>query len=120
MYCKSCGVEIDDKAKFCPSCGEAVEKDEFAEMFHSDVNKKSANYNTELILGILAIVFSVLNYLGVFYVHLVGIILGAITMSLVNKDKKEDVLFSNAGYVMGVLGFVLGLIAVIIGVMYSL
>lgn len=25
MYCKSCGSEIPDDAKFCPECGMAVE-----------------------------------------------------------------------------------------------
>ncbi|MCD4826408.1 MAG: zinc ribbon domain-containing protein [Acholeplasmataceae bacterium] len=120
MYCKTCGKEMDNQSKFCPSCGEPVEKDEFAEMFQSNENKRSKNYNTELILGILAVVFSVLNYIGIFYVHLIGITLGAITMSLVNRDKKDGFEFSNAGYIMGVLGFVLGLIAVIIGVMYSM
>lgn len=120
MYCKSCGREIDDQAKFCSSCGEAVERDEFTEMFHSDTNKKSKNYNTELLLGILAVIFSALNYIGVFFVHLVGITLGVITIILVNRDKKEGVEYSNAGYITGILGFVLGLLAMIIGIAYTL
>ena len=25
MFCKSCGNKLDDKAKFCPQCGEKIE-----------------------------------------------------------------------------------------------
>ncbi|MFA5471420.1 MAG: zinc-ribbon domain-containing protein [Acholeplasmataceae bacterium] len=29
-YCAYCAKEIEENAKFCPSCGEAVEQDMFA------------------------------------------------------------------------------------------
>ncbi|BCR35678.1 DUF4190 domain-containing protein [Mariniplasma anaerobium] len=115
MYCKMCGREMDDDAKFCPSCGEPVEDDMF-ETEESSETKKSRDYNLETLLGVLAIVFSLMNYLGVFFVHLIGIALGSIVLNLVNRDKKEKKIFSQIGYVTGIIGLLLGIVAIVIGI----
>jgi len=118
-YCAFCGKEIESETKFCPHCGEEIAKDTFGFSSNQKAKKTSKNYQLETILGILAIIFSVLNYLGVIFVHLVGIALGSIVLSLVNKDKKEDNSYSQVGYVTGIIGFVLGIAAVIIGVIFA-
>lgn len=118
-YCAFCGKEIESETKFCPHCGEKIEKDAFGFSSNQKAKKTSMNYQLETILGILAIIFSVLNYLGVIIVHLVGIVLGSIVLSLVNKDKKEDNSYSQVGYVTGIIGLVLGIAAVIIGVIFA-
>lgn len=115
MYCKMCGREMDDDAKFCPSCGEPVEKDMF-DIEDSPESKQSKNFSLETLLGILAVVFSLLNYIGVFFVHLIGIILGSIVINLVNRDKKENKTYSQVGYVTGIIGLLLGIIAIVIGI----
>ena len=68
----------------------------------------------------MAIVFSVLNYVGVIIVHLVGIVLGIIVISLVSKDKKMHTKHSQVGYILGIIGLILGIIAVIIGISMSI
>lgn len=118
-YCQYCGIEMEENAKFCPSCGEAVEQDMFASSMGNNRVKNSSNYQLETVLGILGVIFSVLNYMGVFFVHLIGIVLGIVVISLVNKDKKMNRQYSQIGYVTGIIGLILGVLAVIIGISMS-
>jgi uncharacterized membrane protein YvbJ len=119
-YCAYCGQEIDENIKFCPHCGAAVEKDIFVSSMETPKIHKSTNYQLETILGILAIVFSVLNYIGIIFVHLVGIVLGIIVISLVSKDKKMHIQHSQVGFVLGIIGLILGVVAVIVGIALSM
>ena len=38
MYCKHCGTQIDDEAKYCPSCGAPIEGETPQEEFFGDSN----------------------------------------------------------------------------------
>ena len=45
MYCQNCGVQLSEKAKFCPNCGEKIEtsyatRDEISPEYHSKMNSK--------------------------------------------------------------------------------
>lgn len=71
---------------------------------------RSVNY-TAIILGVLSIVFSALNYFLVPFVHLVGITLGII--AIVNATKHNK---SVLGLILGITGLALGTIALIIGI----
>lgn len=114
-YCAHCGKEMNEDANYCLSCGNTVEQEIIASSSNNYRAKKSRNYQLETILGILAIIFSLLNYIGVIIVHLFGIALGIITISMVNKDKKMNEEYSPGGYAMGIIGLILGGVALLIG-----
>jgi len=78
---------------------------------------KSRNYQLETIFGILAFILSLLNYFGVIIVHLFGMTLGIIVISMVNKDKEMYEEYSPVGYAMGIIGLILGGVALLIGVL---
>ncbi|XMB72886.1 hypothetical protein RJI07_02995 [Mycoplasmatota bacterium WC30] len=126
MYCKNCGQEISGNEKFCGLCGQQIEEgnqqqtDSFQSNYTRKTFTKSADYNTELICGILAVVLSSLNYAGIPFVHIIGIIFGSVVISKVKKDKLANRNYSNTGYITGILGVVLGSIAFVYGVVYSI
>ena len=120
MYCAHCGKEMNEDANYCPSCGNTVEQEIIASSSNNYRAKKSRYYELETILGILAIIFSLLNYIGVIIVHLFGIALGIIVISMVNKDKKINEEYSPVGYAMGIIGLILGGVALLIGVLGAL
>src|SRR5690554_1934558 len=84
-YCAHCGKKMNVVAIFCPSCGKTVEQEKIASSSNNYLAKKSRYYELETLFGILAIIFSLLNYIGVIIVHLFGIALGIIIISMVNK-----------------------------------
>lgn len=46
MYCRKCGKEIPDGAKFCPNCGEKTDDTTVEEKVNSvDLNTSSNTYN---------------------------------------------------------------------------
>lgn len=51
-YCKNCGLELDDSAKFCPSCGQQVEeveqpKEEKSAQEETSTQEESVNETVE-------------------------------------------------------------------------
>ena len=69
-----------------------------------------------MICGIIAIVMSALNFMGIPVVHLAGIVLGiiAITKSKAGVQQKNSQAVT--GLVCGIIGLALGVIAIIVGV----
>jgi len=122
MYCKNCGQELKEDDKFCSSCGQIVSvENEFMQPTSITPTKPKVRFQTaSLTLGILSTVFSVLNYLGVYFVHLIGITLGILALTYVSKDKKEGYAHSVPGQILGTIGLVLGVLAVIIGIATAL
>lgn len=142
MFCTNCGRPLNDGEKFCPSCGTVVanpasvpqeapadnptptpQPDIYASPEPAFTNyapsaTPTVNYQiATLILGILSVCFSILNYLGIYYVHLVGLALGIIAVSLAGKAKRTPGgTYSKAGNVLGILGIILGGIATIVGI----
>jgi len=99
MYCNKCGTQLDDKAYFCPNCGQEVNKPYSQQPFNinentnpqyqyqnpnpqNNFNPMMNNINSKLedarIFGILAIA------IGFFVSAIVGICLGAIGLSKLN------------------------------------
>ena len=44
MFCKNCGKEIDEDAKFCPECGERQNKEEVITP-NSDMEENASDFN---------------------------------------------------------------------------
>lgn len=133
MYCKQCGKVLLDEEKFCSSCGNTIENAENTEYefpFNNtqptptqvveQIEVKEPKYTTAtLVLGVLATILSALNYFGIYFVHIIGIILGSIGITLIKQDKAETGKFSKTGRNLCALGVVLGLIAMIVGFIYG-
>lgn len=133
-FCTNCGAEIAENAKFCSKCGHKIEgeseKQEFFKYIEdeeankltnqyygkSSIYQRGKNYSTSTLTGILSVILSALNYLGLPITHLIGIVLGIVTLVLVEKDKYELKEHSKAGFVLGIIGIVLGVLAIIIGI----
>ena len=143
MFCTNCGRTLNDGEKFCPYCGTAVAKPDsvpepgpVVDSIPNPeptpfVNSQAPNYHNAtfgpnyriatLVLGILSVCFSALNYFGIYYVHLVGLVLGIITVSMVAKAKRTPGgTFSPAGNVLGIIGLCLGGIALVVGFISSI
>ena len=84
MYCKKCFRKIDDDAKFCKYCGEEVKaeaKDDEETVYEvkENRNKKEDGFATcatiSSIIGIVAIVLSILPIMVGFAFGIVGMIL---------------------------------------------
>lgn len=117
MNCKNCGSEMLPEENYCSVCGAKKESSSY-ESYHQTLDGKKAkptNANTTLLLGILSVVFVALNYIGVFFVHIIGIILGSVALNLAKKDKTEFNECSQTGRVLGFIGIFFGIIAMIIG-----
>ena len=51
MYCQNCGASNDDNAKFCKSCGKALENDSKPAQI-----PKTNNKNNLIIIGLISVV----------------------------------------------------------------
>lgn len=84
--------------------------------------EQHANQNAgtlPFILGIFSLFLCALN-LFLPYVHLFGIILGIIALTLSSKNLKFKVKLNTAGFVLGLLGLLFGIFDIIVGVVYSM
>jgi hypothetical protein len=123
MYCRVCGQEVSENDRFCSSCGEELQDQQgFMKAPNQNMGPKTypQNYHLSMVLGILATFFSVLNYLGIFFVHIVGMVLGIIALGMVKKNREENKPYSVVAQVCGSIGLILGAIAMLIGIIYAL
>ena len=69
MFCKKCGREINDNAKFCPYCGQSTNEEVYnvkeQKIEIKEQNKETAELNTItitfLIVTVITLVLSILN-----------------------------------------------------------
>lgn len=134
MYCRKCGHQLKDDAKFCSFCGEkVVSEEETVEVVEEgeekvvfvDENKERVEVNTPVysnkaergpwktfakvgqILGIVFICLSVipaLNYISLIFSE-IGIVLSA--LGLKSKENKGK---ATTGLVLNIVAFVLSII----------
>ena len=123
-FCKQCGSELENGAKFCPKCSAAVEGDAVAKPAsptssesrqQPEVKAKSADAGHGLAIGSLVcgIIGIVLWFFG--YTCLISVVLGIVGLVLAGNAKKE-------GNTEGIrtAGFIVSLIALIIGIIITI
>ena len=136
MFCAKCGKEMDDNAKFCPSCGAGTSVDtgttyeqpkapanDIAQPYsqpaytppaYKEVTpNQSSNSGLPLgsmICGIIGLVLC--------WVPIVGLILSIIAIVLAGKAKKVvpagERGMATAGFIMGIIGLVISIIVLIV------
>ena len=125
-FCRNCGKEVSVGFLTCPFCGAnmvsgVVTGNPSSSRGYSDNRYlRSKNHTTTFVLGLVGTILVALNYLGVFFVHTIGFILGVIGLSLASKDKKEEMTYSKAGYVLSMIAVIAGAIAFLMGMIYGL
>ena len=124
MFCANCGKEMDDNAKFCPSCGmdatgETVSKQPeaksetpptYSEPPVSPVPVSSGSGVAAMVCGIIALILCWVPFIGLVF-GIVAMVLGGKGMRTLPQGKKGMAI---AGFVMGIIGLVVGVIILII------
>lgn len=107
MKCSMCGMEINEKAKFCSNCGAKLEETQTVlevqnnTVVHSNSNNKNQEPNglsiTALILGIAAVPSVFINILLGMICSILAIVFGAI------GRKKGAKSLGTAGMILGIV-----------------
>ncbi|HKL72864.1 MAG TPA: zinc ribbon domain-containing protein [Candidatus Onthovivens sp.] len=94
MYCKACGSEIKDGAKFCPVCGKNSEENVVVKEVIYDSNSGTVPQNDKLglLYGILSIVLP----------SPIGLVLGIMSLKISKKYR-----------VLAIIGIILSIIGTI-------
>ena len=121
MFCAKCGKEMDDNAKFCPSCGAdataqteteqtSVQQPTYSEPAFTEQAESSGTGVGAMVCGIVSLVLC--------WVPIVGLVLGIVATILGGKgrqtlppDKRGMAL---AGFIMGIIGMVIGIIILLV------
>jgi|AGTN01.2.fsa_nt_gi hypothetical protein len=138
IKCFICGAKNEDGASYCKNCGVSFKanvlrppetpqsgnlfgdapgpQETYNETYQHYASKKEPGSATaSLLLGILAVVLCVLNYFGVYFVHIAGTFLGAIAVTLSRLGLKIRDGKAIFGLVFGIIAIILGVVAFIIG-----
>ncbi len=118
MYCPTCGNKLDEKNPYCPLCEKTIGEDIISAFDYIDTSKKKSAskycYLT-VALGLLSICLCVLYYLGIPYVHIIGIFLGIVSLALTKSISANKKIFSLLGVITGMVGMLLGVAAFLYG-----
>ncbi len=69
MYCKNCGKEINDEARFCPYCGKDVEE---KKVVAQPVRRTGSPYSRGMAMILACLGFMVISGIHRFYVGKIG------------------------------------------------
>ena len=127
-FCKNCGKEVALGFISCPFCGANMITGNIPQGFSSGNTRgysdnyylKSKNHTTTFVLGLLGTILVALNYFGVYFVHIIGLILGIVGLSLASTDKKQEMTYSKAGFVLSLIAVIGGGVAFLIGMIFGI
>lgn len=98
MFCNKCGTEISEEHKFCPSCGNQIEKTEDTKLLSIISNKSKFSPIISLLLIVLPSISIVLGFISMFtyfdgfnVLYLSYVIIPAIFVYLIVKKKNPSV-----------------------------
>ena len=113
MFCRRCGRQIDDNAKFCPYCGEStsihidyneepvtLKKEEMQEIHLNETKVVAVPTIVMFVLTGIALVLSIINVTIILKYIALGISVGLTTASIVfyikNKSRYDFLVFAIA------------------------
>ena len=121
MYCNHCSSEVKETDKFCPNCGQPVSSQQTnISNLSQNSGLKPLNETKTLVLGIVGFVCTLLNFLGIPAIHILGIVLGGYGISLAKKDKEVYGNYSRPGLLLSWIAVGLGVFAFIYGAVFVL
>lgn len=123
MFCKKCGMEVNDEYKVCPRCGTSVEDTQTiaGEAYNRTMQVCNQvvgqpNATNILVFGILALAFACS-----FYLSPAGIVFGILTKGRVKSFLAQGCTLSGKGKVgsiLGKVGLILGIVLSVILIIY--
>ncbi len=117
MYCRYCGAQIEDTARFCSACGQEQMRAQEDIKFSSDFEAAKDQLSSQILTwGILSLAFSC-----TFIFSLIGFIFSFVAKSKVKMYVRQfgQVEYrSRVGRDLSTAGFIVGLILTILASMY--
>ena len=110
MFCKKCGKEVDDGAKFCPECGASLL--EYTNIENKSNSESESHYNAMCLAGIIVSGISVFfNFYGL--LGIAGLILSYIGYKAVKRSGEKGRELAIVGMVVGAVTAIIGLISLV-------
>jgi len=114
-YCKYCGKELKEQSKFCPYCGmsfespQQIQQHQYATPTYYPI-KHSGFAIASLVLGIIAVIFT-----GIIILWYVGIILGilAIVFGAIAYLGQEQDKYGLAGFICGIISIIISIVIIL-------
>lgn len=134
MLCKQCKKEIPNDSQYCPNCGLVVAEKTvetsgdvfetgqgFNEVSQTQFKEGQAeNESKTLLFGVIGVVLSFLFYVGVPFVHLIGIFLGRQGIIYAKQDKQYAGRYSRNGLLLSWLAVILAVFGIIFNIVYMI
>lgn len=125
MFCAKCGKEMDDNAKFCPSCGAGTSGETVSEQpaqpaqqvpYSQPAAAVTAEPGQSSGVGIGALICGIIG-LVLCWVPIVGLILSIVAVVLGGKGKRTlpegKKGMALAGFILGIIGLIISIIVLI-------
>ena len=110
MFCKNCGKEINDDAKFCPECGARLL--EYANIESKSNPESERHFNAMCLAGIIVSGISVFfNFYGL--LGIAGLILSYMGYKAVKRSAEKGKELAIVGMVIGTVTTIIGLVSLI-------
>ena len=110
MFCKNCGVKLEENARFCPNCGANQKEETVIENRQAEYTpeyKKAPSYNTMAIVGfVISLISLFLNFFGL--VGIAAVITSVIGLNKINTSYEN-------GKALAIIGIVIGAASVLYG-----
>jgi len=110
MYCKNCGSELTENAKFCQYCGTAIANEQPHSVYQSQPTTDTKNDSLPICgLGVAGFIVSIAALLMdiLLLASITGTVLSSIALYQIKTQRK-------GGKGLAIAGLVIGIIAVII------
>lgn len=123
MYCKYCGKELSDTARFCPSCGRMVEEESIysdvevigGQVIHKDPKVWQIFAKIGFVFGIINICLCWIPLLNLSLLGIPGIVFGAL-----GKKSKYYYGKASTGFILSLVGTILSFVAYIVVIIIAI
>ena len=108
-YCKFCGSQIEDNAKFCPNCGARLEEERVVNNISS--NEEDLPTNGLGIAGFILSLVSIFVPIVYWYFPIIALVLSSIAFA--HREGKAQKGLTKAGFIISLVITILKILIVI-------